>query len=148
MLKILYFLILLAASAEDIRHYTVRPRWIVAVGMVGFLNCITKENRWVTMALTCACFLFLFLFYKVIQWLAARGKFAWAFGGADVRLIPGMMLAQGWDTALEGIFMGLFCAVIYHVAVHRQRKEIPLVPWMSAGCLLVELLLYFFAKWL
>ena len=143
MLKILYFLILLAASAEDIRHHTVRPRWIALVGIVGFLNCITKENRWVTMALTCACFFLLLLLYKVIQRLTASYGFSLMFGGADVRLIPGMMLVQGWDIALEGIFTGLLAAVIYYLPVHRRRKEIPLVPWMSTGCFLVELYLNF-----
>ena len=142
MLKILYFLLLFVVSLEDYRHHTVKPRWIATIGIIGFLNCITKENRWVTLALTCACFLLLFLVYQLIRILEKRYSLSWKFGGADVRLIPGMMLMQGWDVALTGIFVGLFLAVGYYVFKKGKSREIPLVPWMSAGCLMVELLFY------
>lgn len=137
-LTILYFLFLFMAAAEDYAHHTVKPQLVFAVGITGFLNCITKENRWVTLTLTCVCFFLLFLFYCLIQRLAERYSLPWKFGGADVRLIPGMMLMQGWDVALTGVFLGLVFSLTYYLFV--KKNEIPLVPWMTAGCLFMEIL--------
>lgn len=142
MLKIVYFLLLIAASAEDYKYHTVSRRWTVSVFLLGLLNTIIKENRWVTLALTCACFLLLFLLYQAVRVLAERKGFDWRFGGADVRLIPGMMLVQGWDMALTGVLTGLVSALLYHLFVKKEKKEIPLVPWMSAGCFVVEVVLF------
>ncbi|MBP3569396.1 MAG: prepilin peptidase [Lachnospiraceae bacterium] len=140
MLKVLYFLVLGAASVEDFRYHTVKPRWTILVFLLGVLNLIwTKENRWVTLALTCACFILLYLLYKLVLFLAARNGLAWSFGGADVRLIPGMMLVQGWDMALSGVFTGFVLALFYY-ALAKEKKELPLVPWMTAGCFFVELI--------
>ena len=139
-LTILYFLFLFMAAAEDYRYHTVRPQFVFAVGLIGILNCITKEDRWVTLALTCVCFFHLFLFYQFIQRLAEHYALPWKFGGADVRLIPGMMLMQGWDVALAGIFFGLVCLMLCYLGVKKKTSEIPLVPWMAAGSFCVELL--------
>lgn len=147
MLKVVYFLLLGAASAEDYRYHTVSPRWTILVFLVGILNLImTKENRWVTLALTCACFILLYLIYRVVLFLAEHRGLSWSFGGADVRLIPGMMLAQGWDIALSGVFAGLVLAVLYHFLFVKEKKELPLVPWMAAGCLFVEAVSFFTGK--
>jgi len=59
-----------------------------------------------------------------------------------VKLIPGMMLMQGWDIALMGIFTGLVPTLLYHLLVVKEKKEIPLVPWMTAGCFTVEVILF------
>ncbi len=141
MLKIVYFLLLGAASVEDYKFHTVRPGWTIAVVLLGFAECITKENRWVTLALTCACFCMLLLFYRLV--LVFGSRYQLQFGGADVRLIPGMMLMQGWDVALGGVFVGLLLAAIHYALSYRKRKELPLVPWMTGGCMAIELLLYF-----
>lgn len=140
LLKTVYFLLLLAASVEDYRYHTVKPCWTVSMSLLGLLNMIRiKENRWVTLALTCACFLLLFFIYKLVEGLAKSRELVWQFGGADVRLIPGMMLVQGWDVALLGVFVGLVSVLLYHYVVRKEKKEIPLVPWMSTGCFVVEL---------
>ncbi len=146
-LKTVYFLLLGAASAEDFKYHTVRPGWIIAVFLLGILNLIlTKENRWVTLALTCACFLFLFLFYKLVQMFAKKTGLPWQFGGADVRLIPGMMLVQGWDAGLSGVFAGLVLAMLYYGLCAKKKKELPLVPWMTAGCIMIEFAVFFAGK--
>ena len=143
MLYLFYFLLLLMASVEDKKTHLVRPCWPVAIGILGFINCITKENRWVTVALTCACFFLLFLLYQLV-WQAEKKQWIfWKFGGADVRLIPGMMLMQGWDVALTGVFVGLAAAAGYYLVIARKHKEIPLVPWMAAGSFIVEVLYLF-----
>ena len=139
MLKICYFLLLMAASVEDYRKHRVSPWWITGVFLLGIINMITlKENRWVTVALTCACILLLYLFYQLILALAQKYGLPWKFGGADVRLIPGMMLVQGWDTALSGVLIGFLLAMGYYLLFVKSKKEIPLVPWMALGCLIIE----------
>lgn len=142
LLKVIYFLLLLAASVEDYRYRTVSPRWTVSVLALGLLNTIINENRWVTLALTCACFLLLFCVYKAVELLTEKKGGDLQFGGADVRLIPGMMLVQGWDMALTGVFAGFVVALLYHFLVVRGKKEIPLVPWMAAGCFVIEMLAF------
>ena len=140
MLYLGYFLMLLMAAVEDKKTHSVRSCWPIAIGILGFLNCITKENRWVTLALTCACFLLLLLLYQMVRFAEKKQWIFWQFGGADVRLIPGMMLMQGWEAALTGIFLGLLVATGYYLVIVRKKREIPLVPWMAAGCFLVEVL--------
>lgn len=141
MLKVCYFLLLAGASAEDYKHHTVRPQWTVSVFLLGLVNMIVqKNNRWVTLTLTCVCFLLLWAVYRMVLWVSRRKGLQWQFGGADVRLIPGMMLVQGWDVALGGVFAGLSLAAVYYMAVVRKRKALPLVPWMAAGCLAAELM--------
>ena len=81
----------------------------------------------------------LYLFYKLVLYVSARWSLTYTFGGADVKMIPGMMLMQGWDVALTGIFAGLLLAVVSYLVILRQKKEIPLIPWMSAGCFIAEL---------
>lgn len=142
MLKFIYFLLLFFASAEDYKYHTVKSHWVISVFLLGLLNIITKENRWVTLALTCACFMVLLLVYKVVAMLAVSKRTDWKFGGADVRLVPGMMLVQGWDIALMGIFIGFISVLVYYLVIARERKAIPLVPWMTAGCFAVEVVLF------
>ena len=139
MLKFGYFLLLVAASVEDYRKHRVSPWWITGVFLMGIINIISvKENRWVTIALTCACILVLYLFYQLILVLAQKHELPWKFGGADVRLIPGMMLVQGWDTALAGVLIGFLLAMGYYLFLLKSKKEIPLAPWMTLGCLVIE----------
>ena len=132
---------------EDFKYHTVKQFWTTGVFLLGIVNLIlTKESRWVTLALTCACFLLLYLFYKIIQIIAEHTGLPWQFGGADVRLIPGMMLVQGWDTALSGVFTGFVFAMLYYCLYAKGKKELPLVPWMTAGCIVVELVKFFGGK--
>lgn len=140
MLYIGYFLMLMLASLEDKKTHFIRPCWPTAIGILGFLHCITKENRWVTLALTCVCFLLFFFLYHLVRIAEKRQWIRWQFGGADVRLIPGMMLMQGWEKALTGIFLGLLAAAGYYLVIVRKKTEIPLVPWMAAGCFMIEVL--------
>ena len=142
MITVLYFLLLLVAAVEDYKSHTVRECKILLLWLLGSINLIMqKENRWVTLALTCACFCMLLLFYRLV--LVFGSRYQLQFGGADVRLIPGMMLMQGWDVALGGVFVGLLLAAIHYALSYRKRKELPLVPWMTGGCMAIELLLYF-----
>lgn len=141
MLKILYFGLLVAASAEDYKNHRVRNCWILAVWLLGLLQVIRQADRWVTLSLTCICFVLLLLLYLLVRRWNTQLQRKVSFGGADVRLIPGMMLAQGWDVALLGIFIGFSLAVVYYLLLVKQKKELPLVPWMTAGCLLAEVLL-------
>lgn len=139
MIKVLYFLLLLMASAEDGRTHTVKPYKVILLWVLGIINImVTKENRWVTLTLTCLCFGLLVLIYHLMR--------RYGFGGADVRMIPAMMLVQGWDAALAGIFCGLICAIFCYVLTGKGKKEIPLVPWMTAGCFLVEIFYLFSGK--
>lgn len=140
MLYIGYFLMLMLAALEDKKTHFIRPCWPIAIGILGFLHGITKENRWVTLALTCVCFLLFFLLYHMVRFAEKKQWIHWQFGGADVRLIPGMMLMQGWEKALTGIFLGLLAAAGYYLVIVRKKVEIPLVPWMAAGCFMVEVL--------
>lgn len=143
----IYFLLLLVMSAEDFRTRTVHWYWIPAVYVLGILKSfISKENRWVTLALTCVCFILLYLFYCGVKlWTQKNGR-TLTFGGADVRLVPGMMLVQGWDTALTGVFLGLSAALLAGQGKKQKNREIPLIPWMSAGCFLVEIVYLFSGK--
>ena len=139
MLKLLYVLLLAAASIEDYRYRRVSPHWTASVLLVGLWNCILRQkDRWVTLALTCACIVLLYLLYRLVLLVGKRSGHSWKLGGADVKLIPGMMLFQGWDAALSGIFTGLTLAALYYLLWRRKQGEIPLVPWMTAGCLLWE----------
>lgn len=143
----IYFLILLAASVEDYKSHTVKGPLVLMVWLLGLIKIVlVKENRWVTVALTCICFGLLWLVYFLVRRFAIRWKPALKFGGADVRLIPAMMLFQGWDTALTGVLAGLIFAAVYYMATGRRKKEIPLVPWMTAGCFLVEIIYLFSQK--
>lgn len=142
----IYFLVLLAASVEDARKHMVNRHWVLAVYVLGLIKLwLQKENRWVTVTLTCVCFILLYLFYVLVKIAAGRMGKNLSFGGADVRLIPAMMLVQGWDTALAGIFTGLLPAVLWYVCI-RKQQEVPLVPWMAAGCFFVEIFYFFFEK--
>ena len=57
-----------------------------------------------------------------------------------MRLIPAMMLAQGVETALFGVFLGLLVAWTVALIQKGEKKEIPLIPWMTGGCILAEVL--------
>lgn len=143
----IYFLLLLAASVEDYRTRRVKPHWVLAVWALGLIKIVAgKENRWVTLALTCICFATLFLVYVLVRYVAERSNRPFGFGGADVRLIPAMMLVQGWDVALTGIFIGLLGAALYYFLARWKRAEIPLVPWMTMGCALAEIIYLFSGK--
>lgn len=144
MITVLYFLLLLAAAVEDYKSCTVREYKIFLLWLLGGINLIVqKENRWVTMALTCICFIILLVGYVIVRKIAEKCNLPLDFGGADVRLIPAMMLVQGWNAALTGVFLGLCMAALYHLTAERQKKEIPLVPWMGIGCFLVEIFYLF-----
>ena len=139
-----YFLLLLMASVEDYRSHTVKSQWVFLVWVLGIINIVLyKENRWVTVTLTCICFLVLWLVYLLVK---RAEEPALNFGGADVKLIPAMMLVQGWDMALAGVFLGLFLSLVYYLMIKKMRKDIPLVPWMTAGCFLVEIIYLFSGK--
>ena len=102
MVLVIYFLLLLAASVEDSRTHTVQPYKIWLVWLVGMVHIVLeKENRWVTLALTCICFVFLLIVYRLVIYAAKYRKQSLCFGGADVKLIPGMLLVQGWDVVFE-----------------------------------------------
>ena len=83
---------------------------------------------------------------KEIKKVAEKRSLPLCLGGADVRIIPAMMMVQGWDTALTGVFVGLLAAVLYFLTAGKQKKEIPLVPWMGIGCFLVEIFYLFSEK--
>ena len=139
MLLIMYFLLLLAASIEDYKFHKVRHSFVAGTLLIGVLCVINrKEDRWVTVALTCFCFLLLLLFYLVVNQFSRRFGQNWKLGGADVRLIPCMMLVQGWDVALFGVLCGLVAALLYAALSGKWKQELGLVPWMSSGCLFAE----------
>ena len=143
MIKLFYFLLLAAASAEDCKSHTVSKYVVFSIWLLGIINIVLeKENRWVTVSLTCICFALLCAVYFLVRQLG--GKRDLKFGGADVRLIPAMMLVQGWDVALAGVFLGLLFAAGCYAFGRKRAREIPLVPWMSGGCLLIEIIYLFF----
>lgn len=143
----IYFLLLLAASVEDYRTHRVKQYWVLAVWALGLIKILSvKENRWVTVALTCICFALLVLIYILVRYMAERSNRPFKFGGADVRLIPAMLLVQGWDVALLGVFIGLLSAALYYFLKKRKREELPLVPWMTMGCALAEIIYLFSGK--
>lgn len=140
----IYFLLLLILSVEDYTSCTVRRYWIPCVYVLGIVKSLTdNENRWVTLALTCACFGMLYLVYLGTKLVAKKTGRVLRFGGADVRLIPGMMLVQGWDVALTGVFIGLLSALLFLRRKKQETGEFPLIPWMSAGCFLTEIIYLF-----
>lgn len=140
----IYFLLMLMASVEDYRTHTVGRHWVLAIWSLGIINiAFQKESRWVTVLLTCICFTLLLLLYFLVQKATEWRNCSLNFGGADVRLIPAMMLVQGWDTALTGIFVGMSGIVLYYFITGRKKKAIPLVPWMTFGCFLVEIIYLF-----
>lgn len=143
----IYFLLLLMLSVQDARTKRVNPYLIYGVYVLGLIKIlINKENRWVSLILTCICFVLLWVLYGLVKRIALGKKLPPLFGGADVRLIPGMMLVQGWDKALTGVFFGLAAAVLGYYIQRRKEREIPLIPWMSAGCFLVEIFYLFSGK--
>ena len=126
-------LLLCGASGEDIKYHRVHRRWEIGIFLLGVLRlCVTEDNRWVTIALTCFCFLLWYILYLVAaEWMN--------FGGADVRLMTGCMLALGVPEALYGLFLGFCMTALYVVLVKKKcRDEIPLVPWMTAGIIVYE----------
>ena len=140
MVLLCYFFLLLVLSVEDYNYHRVRACWFPVLFILGCVQVyVRQDNRWVTVALTCICFLLLYLLYRLAKAPAGLFRGRLPFGGADVRLIPCMMLVQGWDTALSGVFLGLLAAVIYYLPMGKRHKEIPLIPWMSAGCFIIEL---------
>lgn len=142
-----YFLLLLILSVQDARTKSVNPYLIYGVYVLGLIKIlINKENRWVSLILTCICFVLLCTLYGLTKRIAVGKKLPPVFGGADVRLIPGMMLVQGWDKALTGVFFGLAAVVLGYYIQRRKQREIPLIPWMSAGCFLVEIFYLFSGK--
>ena len=42
-----------------------------------------------------------------------------------VFLIPAMMLVQGWDVALTGVFVGLLLATGKNIICKKKNREIP-----------------------
>ena len=140
MIKLIYFFFLGISSLEDYKYHKVNQRWTLAVALLGFLRLgFDKENRWVDMALAFLCFLLLYLLYRVLPVLSKLFRRDLKLGGADVRLVPGMMLVQGWESALTGVFLGLLAAFVFGWINRKRQKELPLVPWMAAGCFLVEI---------
>ena len=147
MITVMYFLLLAVASAEDYKSHRVSRHVVFAVWLLGFINIILEnENRWVTVSLTCICFVALYMCYILVRHVEKRWSREIRLGGADVRLIPAMMLVQGWDVALTGVFVGLLLATGKYIICKRANREIPLVPWMSAGCFLVQIIYLFFLK--
>lgn len=147
MVKVLYFLLLLLMSVEDARTRKINHYAVPVVYLLGLLQIVLrKENRWVTVALTCMCFGILFLLYILIRWVQQHTTAFLVFGGADVRLIPGMILVQGADAALAGVFFGLLAAFFWNLVCGRQKRTIPLIPWMTAGCFFVEIIYFFSGK--
>jgi len=145
LITVLYVLLLVTASAEDYKSHRVNRMVVMSVWLLGFIRIVLeKEDRWVTVALTCVCFIVLYAYYRLIRYLAEHCSRPLAFGGADVKLIPAMMLVQGWDTALLGVFLGLSAATGRYAISTGKMQRIPLVPWMSAGCILVEIFYLFF----
>lgn len=145
MITVLYFLLLMAASAEDYKKHRINRIVVLSVWLMGIIRIVLeKENRWVTVALTCICFILLYICYVLVRHFSGKYHRNLRFGGADVRLIPAMMLVQGWDRALTGVFAGLAAAFLWHIVSGRKNREIPLVPWMSGGCILVEIIYLFF----
>jgi len=145
LITVLYFLLLAAISAEDYKSHKVNRYAVLVIWLLGLINIVLeKENRWVSVALTCVCFAVLYVGYLLVRSLKVCSDRGIRFGGADVRLIPAMMLVQGWDVALTGVFIGFVAAVFFYMPAGKQRKEIPLVPWMSAGCLSAEIIYLFF----
>lgn len=140
MIKLTYFILLGIASLEDYKYHKVNRRWTLAVFLLGVLRLsFDKENRWVDMTLAFLCFFLLYLLYRCLPLLSGKSGRKLKLGGADVRLIPGMVLVQGWESALTGIFLGLFAVLVFGWIKRKTKKELPLVPWMSAGCFLAEI---------
>ncbi|MBO5352434.1 MAG: prepilin peptidase [Lachnospiraceae bacterium] len=138
MIKVIYICLLLAASLEDFRYHRIRRIHIYLTTLLGCICMSTvQEHRWVSLTLTCSFFLVLYMIYRLSAALAGKKGRSGGLGGADVRMIPGMMLVQGWDVALTGILIGLVSAIVVYGFKGRWREEIPLIPWMSAGCLLM-----------
>ena len=132
---------LLFASIEDAKYHKVNKVYVFLLALLGCVQVyVMKENRWVSLTLTCFCFMVLCFIYYVTRILMKHFKRQLKFGGADVRLIPCMMLVQGWDTALTGVLIGFIMAVVWCCINRCWEKEIPLVPWMSIGCIIAELL--------
>lgn len=146
MLQAVCFLLLMAASVEDYRKHRVSRWWTRGVFLLGLVNIILeKENRWVTVTLTCVCLFVLYLLYRLVLILEYRYGFSWTFGGADVRLIPAMMLVLGWEPALVGVLLGFLLVAVWYLFRGKEKQEIPLVPWMTAGWLMVQVWLWCFA---
>lgn len=138
----IYFLLLLIMSVEDYKSCRVNNLWVLCMWLLGLIKIvIIKENRWVTVALTCICFTLLWLLYFLVSRNAHRFKTVLHFGGADVKLIPAMMLVRGWDKALTGVFVGLLFSLVFYLGM--KKKEIPLIPWMTIGSVLVEIIYLF-----
>ena len=138
-IQVLYFFLLLVASIEDYKYHRVRGRWIIAMFLLGVLRLyFEREYRWVTVALACICFLFLYMMYYVVALLAKKYKKRVVFGGADVRLIPAMMLVQGWENALLAVFLGLLLAIFKAFICKEKKKEIPLIPWITLGSIFIK----------
>ena len=137
---VIYFCFLLFASIEDYKYHKVHPRWEIGIFSLGLLRLyLEQDNRWVTVTLTCLCFFLFYSLYSITLLLQKKGYQKLSFGGADVRMIPSMMLVQGWETALLGVFLGLLVALLKTIIRKEQKKELPLIPWISIGSMICQL---------
>lgn len=138
-IQVLYFFFLLVASIEDYKYHKVHGEWITAIFLLGIVRlCLEEEYRWVTVTLACICFLLFYLIYQVVSLLSKKYNKNLSFGGADVRIIPSMMLVQGWDKALLAVFFGLLFAVLKAYIGKEKKKEIPLIPWITLGSIFIK----------
>lgn len=141
----MFFLVLFVCAAEDLKHHKVSNRWTAVLCLPGLIRIgMEPEDRWETAVLTCLFFFLLYVLYRLTRFLGKKSSRRISFGGADVRLIPGMMLFLGWKEALCGIFTGLCAAAVWYVVAllsgkGRREREVPLVPWIASGTAVVTL---------
>lgn len=141
----MFFLILLICAAADIKQHKVSNRWTAALCLPGLIRIVLEpEDRWETAVLTCLFFFLMYFLYRIVLLAGRRNSRQLSFGGADVKLMFGMMLFLGWKEALHGIFAGLSALVLWYAAgvltgKIRKNREVALVPWLVFGVIIVEL---------
>lgn len=108
------------------------------------------------MLVACLFFGLLLLVYQLANRLGAPKESSFALGGADVKLMFGILLVFEWQQALYGLLFGLSAAAVWlllhglmqhsRTGRHRPIRKLPLVPWIAGGSYASQLLFLILQK--
>jgi leader peptidase (prepilin peptidase)/N-methyltransferase len=113
-----FLLLLLVASAEDIRSRTIPNQislLILATGLIQF----DPVRLWG---------LLLGLPFLISAAICNGG-----IGGGDIKLAAAAGFVLGFPTGVLGVIIGLSLLLVYHLSHKTSEKSYPLAPFLSAG---------------
>ncbi len=135
---------LLFLSALDIRYGMIFDRFLIPMGISGFLSALSC-GLW-SMAEGLAAAFFLGGLMLLIR-RASRG----GMGGGDVKLCWVLGLWLGWDAGLMALMIAFFLGSLFGICVFFYRRnsgiEMPFGPFLSLGAFFAMLYGEQIVKW-